>query len=124
MALNQFGAVMTFAISLEDTLAEFYASAATHLPDDADELIERSEAAAKRSQKLQRSRRNDITEITLEPIEGLDEANYVIDTATFTQKNIEKIEQTAARFYRDAAPKINVREASRLLERCAKDHTL
>ncbi len=61
-------------------------------------------------------------EITLEPIDGLDEAHYAMaldDTSAAGQKAIE---QTAAKFYADVAPHINVRDAQRLLEKCAREH--
>lgn len=122
MALNQFGAVMTFAVELEEALAAFYTAAAAALPDHAEELRKRSGEARKRSQKLQRSRRNDITEITLEPIEGLAAADYALDTSSYSPASIDALERNAARFYADAAPKINVREARRLLERCQQEH--
>jgi hypothetical protein len=32
------------------------------------------------------------------------------------------VERIAAQFYADVAPKINVREAQRALERCGKQH--
>ena len=120
--LNQFGAVMTYAIELERGLADFYNAAAAALPDHAEALSARATASAKRAKKLQRSRQMDVTEITLEPIEGLDEANYRFDLETHTAANIDAITATAARFYAEAAPKINVRESRRLLERCAKDY--
>lgn len=109
-SLNSFGAILTFAIQLEGELQKYYASG------------ERSKDAEKRKAKLERARREHVVEITLEPIEGLDEADYVLN---FDDKSIEgqrQIEQTAAQFYADAAPKINVPQARRILERCGEEH--
>jgi hypothetical protein len=58
--------------------------------------------------------------ITLEAIDGLSETNYVLNTAD-TSSGQKAAEQVAARFYTDVAPKINVREAQRALERAARN---
>lgn len=123
MALNQYGAVMTFAIELEAKLAEFYEQAAAANPDHADELQNRAKASQSRSQKIEQSRRENVTEITLEAIEGLDEADYALDLAHYAASNVDTLEAVVQKFYTDAAPKINVREARRVLERCLKEHS-
>ncbi|MBI5931969.1 MAG: hypothetical protein HY862_21860 [Chloroflexi bacterium] len=122
MALNQYGAVMTFAIELEGKLAEFYEQAANANANHADELQSRAKASKSRSQKIEQSRRENVTEITLEAIEGLDEADYAIDFSQYTASNIDAVEAIVQKFYTDASPKINVREARRVLERCLKEH--
>lgn len=122
MALNQYGAVMTFAIELEAKLAEFYEQAAAAAPNFADELHSRAKASKSRSQKIEQSRRENVTEITLEPIDDLDEADYALDLSTYTPSNINTVETVVQKFYNDASPKINVREARRVLERCLKEH--
>lgn len=123
MALNQFGAVMTFAIELEGQLAEFYDKAAKDHPAHAAELQQRAEDARKRKKKIELSRTRDVTEITLEPIEGLDEAAYQINFGQTDIGAINTAEEVVRQFYADAAPKINVRESRKVLERCLKDHT-
>ncbi len=123
MALNQYGAVMTFAIELETQLAGFYEQAAAATPNHADELLSRAKASKSRSQKIEQSRRENVTEITLEPIDDLDEANYALDLSSYTPTNINAVEAVVQKFYTDASPKINVREARRVLERCLKEHS-
>ncbi|MBK8022706.1 MAG: hypothetical protein IPK19_15045 [Chloroflexi bacterium] len=113
MALNSFGAIFAFAIDLETKLRDYYASAGE--PDSA-------AACEKRRTNLERVRRENVTEIKLEPIEGLDEANYALELADTTETGWRANHAAAARFYEDTAPKINVREAQRALERCAKQH--
>jgi C4-type Zn-finger protein len=122
MALNQFGAVMTFAIDLEGKLAEFYEQAAAANSDHATELENRAKASKSRRQKIEQSRRENVTEITLEAIDGLDEADFAIDFSQHTPANIDAVEAVVQKFYREAAPKINVREARQVLERCLKEH--
>ena len=112
-SLNQFGAVLTFAIELESQLADYYQA----LGND-----ERSEAATKRKSKLERVRRENVLEITLEAIDGLDEADYEMNLDDTSEVGQEAVETVAVQFYNDVAPKINVRQAQRALERCAKEH--
>lgn len=103
--LNSFGSVLTFAIGLEKQLADLHRAAGnTALADTAD----------KNRQKLERVRRENVVEITLEPIEGLNAADYDLDAGD--------IEAVAVRFYADVAPKINVKAAQRALEQIGKGH--
>ncbi len=111
--LNTFGAVFTFAIELEAQLSAYYGGL-----DDA----AMAKAADKRRKKLERVRRENVVEITLEPIAGLDADDYALDLSDGSAKGQAAAARIAARFYRDAAPKINVRVAQRALERCGKEH--
>lgn len=113
-SLNTFGAILTYAIELESQLESYYQSAGND---------ERSQAAAKRKSKLERVRRENVLEITLEAIDGLDESNYKMDFEDSSEAGQRAIEEIASRFYQDVAPEINVRQAQRALERCAKEHT-
>ena len=122
MQLNQFGAVMTFAIEMEDKLTTFYQEAAAKGGSNAAELSERADSSAKRSKRILKSRQNDVTEITLEPIAGLDEADYALDLSATSATAINAAEEIVKKFYTEAAPKINVRESRRVLERCLKEH--
>lgn len=113
MALNQFGAVLTFAIDLEKQLADFYQAAG---------LPERAQVAKNNADQLEKSRRQNVVEITLEPIEGLDEAHYVWDLSSFSPQVADSAQALMARFYEDITPKINVLETRQVLKRCLKDH--
>lgn len=112
-SLNTFGAIMTYAIDLETRLRDYYQAAGNSA---------RAADADKRRQTLERVRRENVTEIKLEPIEGLNEANYALDLNDATGTGQHAVEQTAAQFYTDVAPKLNVREAQRALERAARQH--
>lgn len=111
--LNQFGAILTYAIELEANIANYYQTVG-----DAD----RAKKAEKRQSKMERIRRENVVEITLEPIDGLDEADYVFNFDDTSNEGQSAIETTAAQFYADVAPKINVRQAQRGLERAGKEH--
>ena len=113
-SLNTFGSILTYAINLEANLVTYYESVG-----DAAQVKD----ADKRRSNLERVRRENILEITLEAIDGLDEANYNFDFADTSASGQEAIEATAAQFYTDVAPKINVRQAQRVLERYAKQHS-
>lgn len=113
VSLNAFGAILTFSIELETRLRDYYHSAGN---------ASRAADADKRRSTLERVRRENVTEIKLEPIEGLDEADYVLDLADTSPAGQAAVEQIAARFYADVAPKINVREAQRALQRFARQH--
>lgn len=112
-SLNTFGAILSYAAEMEAQLGAYYAGIGES---------ERARAADKRRAKLERARRENVVEITLEPIEGLDVADYALDLADVSPQGQAALEKVAARFYRDAAPKINVRAAQRALERCGKEH--
>ena len=111
--LNTFGAILSHAIDLESRLSAWYA-----------ELGEagKAKAADKRRRKLERARRENVVEITLEPISGLDAADYALDLSDGSAEGQRAVAVAAARFYADVAPKINVRAAQRALERCGREH--
>jgi hypothetical protein len=114
MSLNTFGAILTYAIDLEKQLAAYY----TGLGESS-----RAAEADKRRSKLERARREFVLEITLEAIDGLDEADYALNLADTSAAGQQAVEGVAAKFYAEVAPRINVRDAQRVLEKCGKEHT-
>lgn len=112
-ALNTFGAILSYAIDLEARLTTYYKSAGD---------AARAADADKRRVNFERVRRENVTEIKLEAIEGLNEADYALNLDDASATGMAAVEATAARFYADVAPKINVREAQRALEKAAKQH--
>lgn len=114
-SLNTFGAVLSHAIEMEAQLSAWY----SRIGEPA-----KAKAADKRRKKLERARRENVVEITLEPITGLDAADYALDLSDESAADQAAAASVAARFYADAAPKINVRAAQRTLERCGKEHAL
>jgi hypothetical protein len=114
MALNSFGAILTYAIELETRLRDYYQAAGDS---------SRAADADKRRQNMERVRRENVTEIKLEPIQGLDEANYALNLDDTSPEGRKAVERIAAQYYTDVAPHINVREAQRALERAARQHS-
>lgn len=120
-ALNQFGAVFTFAITTENELLEYYSNMSSDELSD-ESLSRRISGTNKRIKNLERSRRENVTEITLEPIEGLHAENYGLKTDDSSQNSIKHNHEVLSKFYSDAGPKLNVRESSRLFLKLAKEH--
>lgn len=112
-SLNTFGAILAYAIELETQLRDYYQAAGS---------ASRAADADKRRSNFERVRRENVTEIKLEPIEGLNEADYALNLNDTSAAGQQAVEQIAAQFYTDVAPKINVREAQRALERAARQH--
>lgn len=109
--LKNFGAVFTFAIQQEQALEAYYTQR-----NDAQKATD----ARERQTKLERARREHVLEITLEPIEGLDEADYTLNTSDTSDDGAAFNARQMQRFYSAAAEKVNVRQAQRILEKCAK----
>lgn len=113
-SLNTFGAILSHAVELETQLCAWYSDIGE---------AEKAKAADKRRAKLERARRENVVEITLEPIEGLSADDYALDLSGGSAESQAAAAQVAARFYADVAPKINVRAAQRALERCGREHS-
>ncbi|MHA1481191.1 MAG: hypothetical protein ACTSQZ_07200 [Candidatus Thorarchaeota archaeon] len=80
--LGTFGAVMKFAMELESIAAEFYKFASSKASDaDLVNLLEKLvNRSTKRNKILERVRRENVTEMILEPITGLDSDSYNLKT--------------------------------------------
>lgn len=132
MELRTFGAALKFALDLEAIAAAFYESAigitASHdLKGLFESLLLRGQ---KRIDLLMRVRRENTTEMILEPISGLDGDQYqpkteipaVTGDAALT-KLAESLEQKIQDFYKDAAEKISfLSEPADIFERLADEN--
>jgi len=121
MELGTFGAILTFAMELEGQAAAFYERAAEH--DPAGPYHTRARQARKRVVRLERARREGVSEMILEAIHGLSSEDYQVepDPGAALEAQAALLEATAARFYRDAAAKIPIPEIERLFRRMARD---
>jgi hypothetical protein len=114
--LGTFGAIMKFALELENSVNKFYDETSKQAKDPAfvgllENMVTRGK---KRLKTLERVRRENVTEMILEPIEGLDSDSFVIDTTLSkdaddaTIKTLAvSIETTLQNFYESAAIKID-----------------
>ncbi|MBC2711795.1 MAG: hypothetical protein HGJ94_12650 [Desulfosarcina sp.] len=133
MPLANFGAILNFAEAVEQKDMEFYskaastAAAATH-----QELFETLAREGKKNVSLvQRTRRENVTEMILEPIRDFVRDSYQkavgdadgMDLAAILAAAIS-LEKRAIRYYTDAAEKIRaLPEVSRALKTLAKKRT-
>lgn len=111
--LNNFGAIFTFAIQMEARIGAYYQGIG---------LADKASETEKRREKLERARREYIVEITLEPIDDLEEENYALNLEDTSAEGQHTVAAVAGQFYADAAEKINVRQAQRILEKCGKQY--
>jgi len=124
MDLATFGAIMSFGLDLEQQAAAFYDSAARGVLEEP--FANLAKSARKRAVRMERARREGITEMILEPITGMDGDDYHqelmpdADEAELLRQAIA-LEETTRRFYIDAAGKIPVREVVRTCIRMAKE---
>jgi rubrerythrin len=127
-----FGAVIRFALELEKGAASVYEELSREPKAAAAAELFRSLAVAhkKRGELLEFTRQQKLNEMILEPIQDLKREVYLIDTKT--PKGVDakaaarfagKIEETAARFYLDAAKiaKNLMAEAARIMDKLGKE---
>jgi hypothetical protein len=125
MDLGTFGAILRFAMDWEQRAAEFYEQAARA----GNEVLfqEMAGGARKRIGRLEQARREGVAEMILESITGLDGDAYTValdptaDGAALLRQ-AQSLEESAARFYRDAAARLPIREVMRLFQRLGQEH--
>jgi rubrerythrin len=130
VSLNTFGAILTFAIDLEGAMEKFYEGAGVVAGDaDTTELFENyAKKSSKRKQRLTAVRQDNVTEMVLEPISGLNQADYEpVVTAPSDRPGALaeaiRLEERAERFYQHAGPKLNVTEPRRAFQKLAQENT-
>jgi len=127
LELNTFGAILEYGMHLEQQTAHAYevAAAKAQTPDLATALAELAAEAQKRRQTLARVRRENVTEMILNPIHDFHSTDYAPD---WTMPNGDaalraaalQIESTKERYYDTARAKTELAEAARALRRLAQ----
>lgn len=125
MDLATFGAILSFAIDIEEQAAQFYEAAAPlH-----DQFATLASACRKNGKQLERIRRENVAEMILEPITGFESDDYTPDLAlpgdaspVDAASQAAQVEMTFERFYEVAAEKLPIKEVSRRLEKLARQH--
>jgi hypothetical protein len=116
MALATFGAVLNFALQLEEGSLKFYETLSRESIDNqAKQLIYRmTKASGNRINILKRLRSENVTEMILEPIYGINGEDYQIPIKKSSdwelgsvQEIIRKIEIIHASFYQSASEKVS-----------------
>lgn len=129
MKLGTFGAVLKFAMELEDKALSFYEAARnkSSISDYFESLVQRGQ---KRLKTLERVRRENTTEMILEPITGLDPDAYTPDIS-IPEGSDDKVVHSMAvalesklhEFYTEAAAKVEfLIEAAYSLEALADEN--
>jgi len=133
MPLTNFGAILNFAETVEKEDLSFYTRAASMEAAESYRIL--FEMFAKEGKKnlslVQRTRRENVTEMILEPIRDFLRGSYEIDAPDPVACDLAglldaalSIENRAIRYYTDAAGKIRaLPEVSRTLKTLAKKHT-
>jgi len=126
--LNTFGAILTFAVDLEDAMQHFYDQAKDVADGDLAQTFEDyARKSGKRKQRLISVRQDNVTEMILEPISGLNAADYepLYGVPSSVPDALEKaieLETRTERFYKDAGPKLNVTEPRRAFQKLAQEN--
>lgn len=133
MPLINFGSILNFAEEIETQDKDFYAIAAQN-PECAahHDLFERFVRESKKNiQDVQRTRRENVTEMILEQISGFTRAPFKESHEGAESMKAEpavatalKLEDRAVRYYGEAAQKLKaLSEVSRALKTLGKKHT-
>lgn len=126
--LGTFGALMRFAAQLEGEAAERYAAWAGD-PDLGGRFAALADSHRKRADQLARTVQEQLNEMTLEPISGLDASDYLPpedppsgDDAAARMAWARDVEERLARLYEDATQRAGhvLGGASRSLQRLAR----
>jgi rubrerythrin len=133
MPLINFGSILNFAEELERQALEFYRSAAENPACGAYRAtFERFVAEAQKNiQTVQRTRRENVTEMILESIRDFTRAPFCTEcgdapsmTSERTLATARRLEERAEHYYRQAAEKIKaLSEVARTLKTLGKKHT-
>jgi len=132
MPLENFGSILNFAEELELQDLGFYKTVAES-PACADHkgmFTEFAAAIEKNVKAVQRTRRENVTEMILEPIKGFVRAPFCEEcgaaslmTADEALKTARRLEDRAVRYYTEAATKIKAQpEVARALKVIGKKH--
>ncbi len=130
MELATFGAVLSYAVEFEKMLGAFYRQMQANAPADLAEVFaQNAQACQKREQLMERTRREQVTEMILEPIRGFRSEDYALSAAPTVGAQAEELtaamrqaEETAVRYYNDGAGHLSIPEVKRIFQRLAKEH--
>lgn len=131
MELGTFGAILSFALEFEEGLNKFFAAAAEKASGNAAEVFDDlAKAGNKRLKALERTRRENVAEMILEPITGFCSEDYPCDTnvpadadnAALVRQALQ-LEKTAVQYYTTASQKVTVPEVARILSKMAGQHS-
>ena len=132
MPLINFGSILSFAEELEKQDLTFYSDAAINEKCDMYSALfsQFAKEAQRNISNIQRLRRENVTEMILENIEGFTRAPYCLESglagemdAATALKTARKLEDRSIRYYTAAAAKLKaLSEVSRALKLMGRKH--
>ena len=126
MALSTFGAIMGFAAEMVRGAGETYQALSEKARDPALKatLKELAGEAVKNHSLMEKTRRENVTEMILEPVTGLHQEDYEVDLKGWGQaedtdllKIALLLEERGNRFFRDASAKVPLPEVARIFRK-------
>jgi rubrerythrin len=129
MALSTFGAIMGFAAEMAREAGETYRSLSekARAPVLRAVLNELASEAAKNHSLMEKARRENVTEMILEPVAGLNQEDYEVDLQGLSQiddvdllKIALLLEERGNRFFRDASTKVPLPEVARIFRKVSQ----
>ena len=129
MELGTFGAVMAFASQAVTQSAEFYETARERAkgPELKDVLKSLQDGANRDRATMEQTRRENVTEMILEPIAGLRREEYEVRLSEMAPEADAEILKTALlleerdqRWFRDSSAKLPLPEVARLFRKVAR----
>jgi len=133
MELTTFSMVLRYTLQLEDQTGQFYRNlAATNQLAQAKELFTKfADNSDRRRKDLERTARESVDHSLLEPVSGIFEETYSLNTTlpngaaiTDAISAAKTLEESMQKFYVDAGDKIKfISNVSRLYKRYAQDRT-
>jgi rubrerythrin len=131
MELGTLGAVLAFAVKLEGQGAELYEEVASLAKDPpaSEVFLSLAEAKRKRKKHVERSRREYVNEMLLEPIVGLNTSDYLVETDVSSKNDYDtawrfatELEESSQRLYLDAAELITLPQLARVLKKLGQEN--
>lgn len=131
MELGTLGAVLAFAVKLEGQGAELYEGVASLAKDPpaSEVFLSLAEAKRKRKKHVERSRREYVNEMLLEPIVGLNTSDYLVETDVSSKNDYDtawrfatELEESSQRLYLDAAELITLPQLARVLKKLGQEN--
>ena len=129
MELGTFGAVMAFASQAVTQSAEFYETARERAkgPELKDVLKSLQDGANRDRATMEQTRRENVTEMILEPIAGLRREEYEVRLSEVAPEADAEILKTALlleerdqRWFRDSSAKLRLPEVARIFRKVAR----
>ena len=129
MALSTFGAIMGFAAEMVQRTETFYKAMAQKAKDPivGEALQVLLEEERKNYSLMERTRRENVTEMILEPIAGLDQGDYEIEMKGMDQtedadllKMALILEERERRFFSEVSDKVPLPEVGRIFRKVAQ----